>query len=56
MKKIEKQKNAFSVMPNVQTNCRLKLPTRGITYTKQVANPRHQTPQGQSTVKLVTPL
>ena len=36
--------------------CRLKFPKSGLTYRKQVVNPRQQTPQGQSVAKLGTPL
>ena len=33
-----------------------KFPKSGLTYRRQVVNPRHQTPQGQSVAKPETPL
>ena len=50
-------KTLFSVMSYLQRNCRLGLISRsGPTYKRQVVNPRHKTPQGQSVAKPGTPL
>ena len=44
------------VKPTAQLLFKIRFPKSGPTYGRQVVNPRHQTPQGQSVAKPETPL
>ena len=44
------------VKPTAQLLFMIRFPKGGPTFRKQVVNPRHQTPQGQSVAKPETPL
>ena len=44
------------VKPTAQLLFKIRFPKGGPTCRRQVANPRHQTPQGQSVAKPETPL
>ena len=52
-----KNEDILSIMSNLQHNCCFKnwFPKGGPTCRRQVVNPRHQTPQGQSVAKPETP-
>ena len=53
------QKNIYTihyVKPTAQLLFKSRFPKRGPTWRRQVVNPRHQTPQGQSIAKPETPL
>ena len=44
------------IKPTAQLLFKIRFPKGGPTYRRQVVNPRHQTPQGQSVAKPETPL
>ena len=44
------------VKPTAQLVFKIRFPKGGPTCRRQVVNPRHQTPQGQSVIKPETPL
>ena len=54
MSKYDKNEESQSIMPNCCLN--VEFQKSGPTYRRQVVNSRHQTPQGQSVAKPVTPL
>ena len=56
--KTQKNKIQYSLCqrPTAQLLFRIRFPKGGPTCRRQVVNPRHQTPQGQSVAKPETPL
>ena len=54
---MQKNEDIHSIMSNLQPNClKVDFQKSGPIYRRQVVNPRHQTPQGQSVAKPETAL
>ena len=49
-------KKIYYVKPTAQLLFKIRFPKDGPTCRRQVVNPRHQTPQGQSVAKPETPM
>ena len=54
--KTNKNRYIIHYEPTAQLFFKIRLPKGGPTCRRQVVNPRHQTPQGQSVAKTETPL